>query len=324
MVLRPAIQWIPVIILGLAACVGAGQKKTALTARELFYSAPGGPAPATAQPKTGQPKQETKTIPAKKAPQTATRKRPPKTSSDTPAAEPVVAAAGAEPHGEVLQGAHLAAVSDQPMVPLGLRYSILKYAGDDEYVEVDPDLVYHSGDRIRLRVEVNSQAYLYIVMQGSSGNWRVLFPSPEYDDGTNLVAPGRAYDIPSRTRFVFDEQPGTEKLFFVLSRQPEQDLDKLIYQLDSGGAPAAAPTAGGPPKAQPVKTMMAMNTINISDALVERLRGQVLARDLVFEKVSEDKPKNTGATKKEKAVYVVNPSRQADSRLVADVELRHR
>jgi len=140
---------------------------------------------------------------------------------------------------------------------------------------------------------VNDPAYLYIVMKGSSGNWRVLFPSPEYDSGANRVLPGRDYDIPSRTRFVFDETPGEEKLFFVLSRQAESDLDRLIYELDQPAAPAARP-ASSPAKTQPVKTMMAMNAINVSDDLVGRLRGKVIARDLVFEKVDEKTARQPG------------------------------
>ncbi len=294
----------------------AQKKAPQLTARELFYTAPAKPAPAAAQ--AAKPKA------AKQAAQTAARKQPaaktqPERSAE--AQEPVQATLAASRQDEVfVPVAYTASVR-----PLGLRYSILKYAGDQEYMEVDPDLVFRSGDRIRLRVQVNDPAYLYIVMKGSSGNWRVLFPSPEYDSGANRVLPGRDYDIPSRTRFVFDETPGEEKLFFVLSRQAESDLDRLIYELDQPAAPAATP-ASAPVKTQPVKTMMAMNAINVSDNLVGQLRGKVYARDLVFEKVDEKTapPAAAGAPAKEKAVYVVNPDTGAGSRLVVDVSLKHR
>ncbi len=77
---------------------------------------------------------------------------------------------------------------------------------------------------------------------------------------------------------------------------------------------------------QPVKTMMAMNAINVSDDLVGRLRGKVIARDLVFEKVDEKTapPAAAGAPAKEKAIYVVNPDTGAGSRLVVDMSLKHR
>ena len=72
--------------------------------------------------------------------------------------------------------------------------------------------------------------------------------------------------------------------------------------------------------------MMAMNTVNVSEDLVGRLRGRVMARDLVFEKVDEKTapPAAAGAPAREKAIYVVNPNTGADSRLVVDVALKHR
>lgn len=301
------------LALALAICpeAAAQSKPPKLTARELFYTAPAKTAPPTKAPKA-KPQQQAAT---RKQPMT--REQPPKGGD---AREPVQATlATTRQDDQFLQVGYAPSAR-----PLGLRYSILKYAGDQEYMEVDPDLVFRSGDRIRLRLQVNDPAYLYIVMKGSSGNWRVLFPSPEYDSGSNRVLPGRDYDIPSRTRFVFDETPGEEKLFFVLSRQPENDLDKLIYELDQQAAPAAP--AAVPSTTRPVKTMMAMNTINVSDDLVGRLRGKVIARDLVFEKVDEKTapPAASGAPAKEKAVYVVNPNTGADSRLVVDLSLRHR
>ncbi len=295
----------------------AQKKAPQLTARELFYTAPAKPATAAAQ--AAKPKA------AKQSTQAAARKQ------STPRTQPGRAVEASEPVQATLATAQQdevfvpAAYGGASIRPLGLRYSILKYAGDQEYMEVDPDLVFRSGDRIRLRVQVNDPAYLYIVMKGSSGNWRVLFPSPEYDSGANRVLPGRDYDIPSRTRFVFDETPGEEKLFFILSRQAESDLDRLIYELDQPAAPSAKP-ASAPAKTQPVKTMVAMNTVNVSDDLVGRLRGKAVARDLVFEKVDEKAapPAAAGAPAKEKAVYVVNPDTGAGSRLVVDVSLKHR
>ena len=63
----------------------------------------------------------------------------------------------------------------------------------------------------------------------------------------------------------------------------------------------------------------------IDDALVGNLRGAVLARDLVFEKVSDKTPASrTEGTRKEKAVYVVNTNRSPEARLVIDLVLKHR
>jgi hypothetical protein len=184
-------------------------------------------------------------------------------------------------------------------VPLGLRYAVMKRDAGGQYNEVDPDTSFHSGDRIRLHVDANTSGYLYVVMQGSSGTWKLLFPSAEVAGGSNLVHKGESRQIPSgdRGQFVFDEQAGNEKLFIVLTRQPEPDLDKLIYSM--GGTPGA-------------KDRSLVAQASVSDNVVSKLRTQ--SRDLVFEKVDAS----------ENAAYVVNPSTAPDARLVVDVALKHK
>ena len=98
---------------------------------------------------------------------------------------------------------------------------------DGKMTEVSPDSVFRSGDRIRITIVPNSPGYLYIVNQGSSGTWKPLFPSPEVEDGNNRVDGFRDYSMPPKSRMVFDSQAGTEKLFVILSREPEPDFEHL-------------------------------------------------------------------------------------------------
>ena len=197
---------------------------------------------------------------------------------------------------------------------LGLRYSILRNSGDGDYREVAPDTVFHSGDRIRVAVEVNDSGYLYIAMKGASGTWRILFPAADIAGGNNRVESGQPCTIPSAPgRFAFDQQPGEERIFIVLARQPEPSLEQLIYSLGSV-APASAPVV---PSARPARILSAQ--ASFGDPLVDRLHSEVFARDLVFETVDE----NTPGAKKENAVYVLNRSGSPNSRLVADFVLKH-
>jgi hypothetical protein len=289
------------------------QDTSRLTARELFYTAPAAKAkvetktegkPAALAAKA--PAKVTRTEIAKSIPQKPSRPAVDRPAMDRPT----------EPPADLPGGARLTNAAVSSGVPLGVRYSIVKYA-DEDAVEVDPELVFRSGDKIKLRLQVNDEAYLYVVMQGSSGAWRVMFPSPDVDAGSNKVVPGRMYDIPGNTRLVFDEQPGAEKLFIVLSRKPETEIDKLIYDLESGSRKAAQP--------KPDQSKSLMASAALSNSMVEHVRQGVTARDLVFEKVDESKPApKTSGVSKETAVYVVNASRAAESRLVADIQLKHR
>ena len=271
-------------------CVLAGgyvfgqQDAKKLTARELFYSAVESPPPASH--KTPKPAVKPKPAPRKSA----------------PAAEE--GAAASAPSVPVV------AVAYRPQGPrpaLGLRYTILKKAGDAQ-TEVSTDAVFHAGDRIRLAVETNDDGYLYVVNRGSSGTWKLLFPSPEIKNGDNRIQRRVRYEIPAGYTFTFDEQAGEEKLFIVLAREPEPDLESLIYSLgQKGGTPAGVK-----------KPKVLLASAAFGDDVIGRLRN-TYARDLIVEKVDDEQ----AGPKTEKAVYAVNPTGSADSRVVADVTLKH-
>jgi len=271
----------------LAAAGSAQEKSKNLTARQLFYASVQAPAPA-AQPEAPKP-----------APKPVAS-RPQRT-----APKPVEVARAEERPASV---SRVAAASGPP---LGLRYTILKVTGGSS-VEVAPDTVFHAGDRIQLKVEANNPGYLYIINQGSSGTWKPIFPSSEIDNGNNKVESLHAYTLPSEEhRMVFDETAGSEKLFIILSRQPEPDLEKMIYSLQSKRATDKSDDT------TPASRQMIMAS-SIDNATVSRMRSSY-ARDLVIEKVTPATP----GEKKETAVYVVNPTGSSSSRVVADLNLVH-
>lgn len=190
--------------------------------------------------------------------------------------------------------------------PLGLRYTVQRYR-DDGTTDVPADNVFHSGDKIRVNVQATERGYLYIVNRGTSGTWKPMFPSPEIENGDNHVEPMRDYAMPPGNHvFTFEGTPGTENLFVIFSRKPEPDLESVIYSLQ------AKPNA----PAQSSKALV--QAVNIPNDEVDRLRS-AYSRDLIIEKVD---PTTPGA-KKETAVYVVNPTGSADSRVVADLHLVH-
>lgn len=284
------------------------QDDTGLKARELFYVKP---APATPA------KPALKTVPATKpkGPTTSAVAVHPPSVSETRAADTAVAAPErARQSQSPDRETHMVQVG-YSSTPLALKYSILRKTGDT-WDEVDPDTEFRTGDRIRVRVESNSQAYLYIVMKGSSGKWAVLFPSTDIDGGNNRIERGRACTIPpvNAPAFYFDETAGTEKVSLVLSRTPEADLEKLIYaagdRQKNSDAPAAEPKG---------KMIMASRT-EIDSSVFGQVHDQILARDLVFEKVDAPTPEG----KQEKAVYVATPDRGPNARLFVDLSLIHK
>src|SRR5579863_3460674 len=271
----------------IALYLGAQDDKK-LTARELFYAAVDTPTPRK---------------PAKSAAKSkpASHKSAPVSDSDQTVASTGSAGHSSDGAVPVTQAAYR---PQGPHPALGLRYTILKKKGEEQ-AEADADGTFHAGDRIRLAVEANDDGYLYVVNRGSSGTWKLLFPSPEIKDGDNRVQKRVRYEIPSGYTFTFDEQAGEEKLFIVLSRRPEPDLEGLIYSLGQSGKPAAE------------KPKVLMASAAFGDDVIGKLRN-AYARDLIVEKVDDEQ-----TAKKEKAVYAVNPTGSAESRVVADVTLKH-
>jgi len=147
--------------------------------------------------------------------------------------------------------------SVQDLVP-ALRYSVLKQIQTGEYEEVAPTTTFHAGDFIRLKVTSNQDGYLYIINRGSSGKWRPLFPAPG-TTGTNRLMKRQDVTVPA-TAWKFEGQPGQEKVFILLTRTPQSNLDKMIASLQSDEG----------------------NNAGINDQLLVKVRGEVNEKDLVL------------------------------------------
>jgi hypothetical protein len=74
---------------------------------------------------------------------------------------------------------------------------------------------------------------------------------------------------------------------------------------------------------------MLMAQATIGDDVISRIRGEVTSRDLIFEKVENEKTvaengaAAAGDVKIETAAYVVSRNTAPDARLVVDLKLKH-
>jgi len=156
----------------------------------------------------------------------------------------------------------------------GLRYGVVQQGSDGAEREVDPETTFHSGDRVRFMFEPNIDGFLYVVQEGSTGKWNMLFPSPQINAGVNAVQRGQKIAIPSQGWFRFDNSAGTERAFVFLSKEPMNSLpgfNEPVTKMESVGA-----------------------------SVVDDLKRTVRSRDLIFEK----EPAAPGA--KRQATFVVN------------------
>ena len=106
---------------------------------------------------------------------------------------------------------------------MGLSYWIEVVGADGQKRRVTADRVFRSGDRIRLRVISNRDGYLSLLNVGSTGKSTLLFPHPAIGGGQSLVKANTSYEVPPGAMIRFDDNPGVETLFVMLSTKPLDD-----------------------------------------------------------------------------------------------------
>jgi len=110
---------------------------------------------------------------------------------------------------------------------IGLGVTLFMRDSNGLAVRVDPDHVFRKGDRVRVLLETNSDGYLYIFNATDNGSATMIYPHADLDEAGNYLQAHVPFEIPSslsadeRLRwFAFDEVAGTERLFFVFTREP--------------------------------------------------------------------------------------------------------
>jgi len=186
--------------------------------------------------------------------------------------------------------------------PLGLKYVMEQVQPTGSASQVDPDKVFKTGDGIRLRVEVNSDAYVYLLTQESSGEWKVLFPEAGED---NHLKAFHSVEVPAASTdpIVFSEPAGSENLYIRVSRTPIDNLQKLI------------PTGGEQGQKMPTVPKSQMDDLQKT----ERMQGRDLTRGKV---APADGPAPGDQT--EWAFYVVNNSSSPSAQVIQKFQLRHK
>jgi len=121
---------------------------------------------------------------------------------------------------------------------LGLGLTLFMRDSNGLAVRVDPDHVFGKGDRVRVLLETNSDGYLYIFNTTNDGPATMIYPHADLDEAGNYVQAHVPFEIPASSAteerlrwFAFDEVAGTERLFFVFTREPLSGVpieDELI------------------------------------------------------------------------------------------------
>ena len=164
---------------------------------------------------TTRPKQSAKTKPGPT--QRPNRRRPkPGTTATVSGSVSVTTASGPSSTG-----------TSKPAQRIGLGLTLFMRDANGMAVRTDPTREFRKGDRVRVLIETNADGYLYIFNTTNDGEPVMIYPDPELDDAGNYIHAHVPLEIPSsvaaeeRLRwFAFDQNAGSEKLYFVFTREP--------------------------------------------------------------------------------------------------------
>lgn len=180
---------------------------------------------------TSRPKEKTTTSTSSSKPS----RRRPKSVNPTKSTKPEK-----QPEKPGLSGA---AGSSEPSRPvnaprIGLGLTLFMRDSNGLAIRTDPDHVFRKGDRVRVLLETNTDGYLYIFNTTNDGPAVMIYPDADLDEAGNYIQAHVPFEIPTslsdqeRLRwFAFDNVAGTERLFFVFTREPLSGVpleDELI------------------------------------------------------------------------------------------------
>jgi hypothetical protein len=94
---------------------------------------------------------------------------------------------------------------------------------------VSEGIIFRSGDKVRISVESPHAGFLYMLQQGSSGQFSVLIPDKRIRDGENRVQGGELFMYPPADgNYEFDSTPGIETVYTFTAKEKTNPLAAAI------------------------------------------------------------------------------------------------
>jgi hypothetical protein len=137
---------------------------------------------------------------------------------------------------------------------LGLGLTLFMRDSNGLAVRTDPSRTFRKGEHVRVLLETNSDGFLYVFNTTDDGPPTMIYPDAELEEAGNFIQGHVPWEIPSsaaaeeRQRwFTFDQNGGTEKLYFVFTREPLEatpiEDDLITYCRENKGKCPWKPSA---------------------------------------------------------------------------------
>jgi hypothetical protein len=119
-------------------------------------------------------------------------------------------------------GAQATKVSAVSLQPIALGYTVFLKDASGGLLAVDASREYHSGDRIAIALEPNTEGFIYVFNAENDRDPVMLFPNVQLDNGANAAHAHVRETYPSDVKyaFEFDQTPADEHVYVIVSRRP--------------------------------------------------------------------------------------------------------
>lgn len=195
---------------------------------------------------------------------------------------------------------------------LGLGYSVIKQ-NQGQAVKVDPQTIFHQGEKLRLMIESTIDGYLYVIDTEADANASLIYPSTALDGGRNEISAHVPYEIPYPNWFQFEGvKPITERLYVIISPTP-------LTNIPSGQALMNYCQGKADCQWQPNSTLL--------NSLKEQSHNSVIAKDKEFGQpltpVEVASLRKLKMTKDSPKPSVINISQTDSKNLVTIIDLQY-
>lgn len=103
--------------------------------------------------------------------------------------------------------------------PLALGYTLFRREAG-RLVVTDASREFRERDRMLISLETNADAYVYVFNTTNGAEPVMLFPYAGVAGGANRVSAHQRDLVPPASEYEFDERPGAERIYVVVSRRP--------------------------------------------------------------------------------------------------------
>jgi hypothetical protein len=192
----------------------------------------------------------------------------------------------------------------------------LELKRDDRVSYVRATESFYAGDRVRLHIRVNRDAYLTILNQGTTGDLQLIYPKTQ-DDAERKITKTMDFTVPTTPGnwLKFDKNPGVERMIIILSAQPTREvLVALSGQSSppSSASPQPRPRPSANDDQQNLEVVALLNSKSLGDELDKTSKD--------FTEVADD-----NADDGQPATFAVSSGNNADLRkpVIYKLNLRH-